>query len=106
MKFLALLFIASCGMNEITVTIPQGVYGVLSDGDTAAKNVPVTVYKAGAVGIYASGTSDESGLYQIDLSNGDYTLCTTGCTSISTPSSATVRYDWTDGPDGGTWDKI
>lgn len=107
MKYVvALLFTAACGMNEISVTIHQGVYGQLSNGDVAAVNVPVTVYKAGTAGVYAHTTSDASGVYQIDLSNGDYTLCTTGCTSISTPSAATVRYDWTDGPDGGTWDKI
>ncbi|HEY0254336.1 MAG TPA: hypothetical protein VGC41_22565 [Kofleriaceae bacterium] len=107
MKYVvALLFAAGCGTDAISVTIDQGVYGQLSGDGGAASNVAVTVYKAGTAGTYASAISGDDGVYQIDLSNGDYTICTTGCTSISTPNDATVRYDWTDGPDGGTWDKI
>jgi hypothetical protein len=108
MKYVvALLFVAGCGMDrEITLTIDQGVYGLLSSGDTAAANQKVTVFAASSTGPYATATSNHEGVYQIDLPNGDYTICTTGCTTISTPSSATVRYDWTDGPGGGTWDKI
>jgi hypothetical protein len=108
MKYVvALLFVASCGMDrEINLTIDQGVYGLLSSNDIAAANQKVTVFAASSTGPYATATSNRDGVYQIDLPNGDYTICTTGCTTISTPNSATVRYDWTDGPGGGTWDKI
>jgi hypothetical protein len=111
MKYaVALLFALApvgCGMDrEIDVTIPQGVYGLLTTDDVGAVNQEVTVYAAGSTGAFATATSDHAGVYQIDLPNGDYTICTSGCTTITTPSSATVRYDWTDGPGGGTWDKI
>lgn len=107
-KYLLLtLLVAACGMDRdiaTKVTINEGVYGQLTaDGLPVAKQ-EVTVYSA--TGTYATATSDHDGVYQIDLPNGDYTICTSACTTISTPSSATVRYDWFDGPGGGTWDKI
>jgi hypothetical protein len=106
MKYvMALLFAAGCAMDRtVDPSIDQGVYGLLSSAGLPVPNQTVTIYAAGATGAFA--TSDADGFYQIDLSNGDYMLCTVGCITISTPSSATVRYDWTDGPGGGTWDKI
>jgi len=62
------------------------------------------VYAATSSGAYATITSDGQGVYQIKLPIGDYTICTSGCITIST-SDSTVRYDWTDGPGGGTWNK-
>jgi hypothetical protein len=101
------LLVTACAMDRdiaTKVTIREGVYGQLtSDGLPVAKQ-QVTVYTAS--GTYAAATSDGDGVYQVDLPNGDYTICTSACTTITTPSSATVRYDWTDGPGGGTWDKI
>ncbi len=105
----ATILAAGCGLDrdiESRVTIPQGVYGLLTSGGVGAANQNVTVYAASASGAYATATSDHQGVYQIDLPDGDYTICTSSCISISTPSSATVRYDWTDGPGGGTWDRI
>jgi len=90
--------------RNVEPSIDQGVYGLLSSANLPVPNQMVTIYAAGAPGAFA--TSDPDGFYQIDLPNGDYMLCTVGCITISTPSSATVRYDWTDGPGGGTWDKI
>lgn len=108
MKYaLYLVLVTACAMDRdiaTKVTIAEGVYGQLtSDGLPVAKQ-QVTVYAA--TGTYATATSDGDGVYQVDLPNGDYTICTSACTTISTPSSATVRYDWTNGPGGGTWDKI
>jgi hypothetical protein len=110
MKYvLVVLLAASCGLDrniESKVTIDQGVYGLLMADGIGAANQDVTVYAANASGPYATATSDGQGVYQINLPNGDYTICTSSCATISTPSSATVRYDWTDGPGGGTWDRI
>lgn len=107
MKYVvALVLAAGCGMDPIDVKIDQGVYGRLTTADVAAPNQEVTVYSAASSGAFATGTSDHDGVYQIDLPNGDYTICTSGCIQITTPTLATVRYDWTDGPGGGTWDKI
>jgi hypothetical protein len=101
------LLVTACAMDRdiaTKVTIAEGVYGQLtSDGLPVARQA-VTVYTAS--GDYATATSDGDGVYQIALPNGDYTICTSACTTITTPSSARVRYDWTDGPGGGTWDKI
>ncbi|MEO8845326.1 MAG: hypothetical protein ABI591_22985 [Kofleriaceae bacterium] len=103
----AMALVTGCGTDrEIDVTIPQGVYGLLTTDNVGAANQEVSVYAAGSTGAFATATSDRDGVYQINLPNGDYTICTSGCTTITTPNSATVRYDWTDGPGGGTWDKI
>ena len=91
---------------EGQVTIDQGVYGLLTTEDRPANGDSVTVYSAGDSMPFATATSDSNGVYQIDLPDGDYTLCTSSCTPIATPASATVRYDWTDGPGGGHWQKI
>lgn len=106
MKYVvALLLFGGCAMDrDVQPSIDQGVYGLLSSAGLPAANQMVTIYAVGAQGM--SATSDDNGFYQIDLPNGDYMLCTVGCITISTPSLATVRYDWTDGPGGGTWDKI
>lgn len=108
MKYVLLsLLVTACAMDRdiaTKVTIHEGVYGQLTSDGLPAARQQVTVYTAS--GTYASATSDGDGVYQVDLPNGDYTICTSACTTITTPSSATVRYDWADGPGGGTWDKI
>jgi len=104
---LFLAVVAACAMDRdiaTKVTITEGVYGQLTSDSLPVAKQQVTVYSA--TGAYSTATSDGDGVYQIDLPNGDYTICTSACTTITTPSSATVRYDWTDGPGGGTWDKI
>jgi hypothetical protein len=108
MKYLLLAWlIGACGVDhdiESKVTIDQGVYGLLLAGDNLpAASESVAVYRAGATTVFATMTSDHDGVYQIDLANGDYTLCTASCTPIATPSNALVRYDWTSGPGGGEW---
>ncbi len=106
MKYAVVLLLAACGLgDEINVTIDQGVYGVLTSGGVGAANQQVSVYAASANGEYATSISDDHGVYQITLPVGDYTICTSGCITIAT-SATTVRYDWTDGPGGGTWNKI
>lgn len=109
MKYAVVLLLATgCGLNEDIVgkvTIEQGVYGLLSAGGVGAANQHVSVYAATATGAYATSTSDDQGVYQITLPIGDYTICTSGCITISTPEASVVRYDWTDGPGGGTWNK-
>ena len=102
------LFAFGCGVDRIEdrVTIGQGVYGQLTTPNGPANGDIVTVYAAGDTGAFAMSTSDSDGVYQIDLPDGDYTLCTSSCTPIATPASATVRYDWADGPGGGHWQKI
>lgn len=92
---------------EDEITIEQGVYGLLVSGcDTAgchdqpAAGAKVVVYAAGQD--QRSVTSDANGVYEIDLSTGDYTLCTSVCTAVTVPHGL-VRYDWTSGPGGGSW---
>ena len=103
------LLAVGCGVDrdiEGKVTIQQGVYGLLVTNDLPASNQDVTVFAVGAQSVFATMTSDHDGVYQIDLPDGEYTLCTSACTPISTPASDTVRYDWTSGPGGGSWQKI
>jgi hypothetical protein len=100
---------AGCGVDrniEDRVTIHEGVYGLLVTNELPIVGTEVMVYAAGDQGVFAKATSDHDGVYQIDLPTGDYTLCTEACTPIATPTSATVRYDWTSGPGGGSWQKI
>ena len=109
------LLVSGCGLDrniEGKVTIGQGVYGLLVQGcdssgcqDQPADGEHVTVYAASASTAFASADSDGDGVYQIELPGGDYTLCTYACVPISVPGSATVRYDWTSGPGGGTWSR-
>ena len=107
MRYLLLALLSvGCGVNhdiEDKVTIDQGVYGLLVANEIPAANQDVTVYAAGEATAFATMTSDGDGIYQIDLPNGDYTLCTASCTPISTPAAAKIRYDWTNGPGGGHW---
>lgn len=93
---------------EDQITIQQGVYGLLISGcdtsgcaDQPAIGEQVLVYAAGQDA--QSVTSDGNGVYEIHLSAGDYTLCTSVCTAITVPAG-TVRYDWTSGPGGGHWE--
>jgi hypothetical protein len=88
---------------EGKITIDQGVYGLLIADQVPATHQTVTVYRAGAQNAVATMTSDLDGVYQIDLPNGDYTLCTAACIPISTSNETLVRYDWTNGPGGGEW---
>jgi len=95
---------------EDQITIEQGVYGLLISGcdtsgcqDQPAARENVIVYAAGSTGPFSQGTSDDHGVYQINLVAGDYTLCTYSCTTITVPANDRVRYDWTSGPGGGQW---
>ena len=102
---------ASLDQNiEDQITIEQGVYGLLISGcdtggcqDRPAAGEHVIVYSPGANGPYSQVTSDDDGVYQINLVAGDYTLCTYSCVQISVPDHDRVRYDWTSGPGGGLW---
>lgn len=110
---LALLAVGCGGLDrdiEDDITIDQGVYGLLISGcdtsgcqDQPAAGEQVTVFAAGENRAHSMVTSDGKGIYQIDLEAGDYTLCTSSCTAISVPAFETVRYDWTSGPGGGSW---
>ena len=109
------LLLVGCGDGvdrdiEGSITIEQGVYGLLISGcdtsgclDKPAAGEHVMVYSPGEDIVHATVTSDRGGVYQIDLEPGDYTLCTYACTPITIVSSDRVRYDWTSGPGGGSW---
>src|SRR5574338_644145 len=71
--------------------------------DRPAADETVIVFAPGAKGPYSQVTSDDDGVYQINLVAGDYTLCTYSCTEITVPDHDRVRYDWTSGPGGGLW---
>jgi hypothetical protein len=95
---------------EDQITIQQGVYGLLVAGcdtsgcqDQPAAGEPVVVYAPGANGPYSKVTSNDNGVYQINLVAGDYMLCTYSCTTVTVPENGRVRYDWTSGPGGGHW---
>ncbi len=111
---LMLLALGACGGLdhdiEDRITIEQGVYGLLISGcdtsgcqDRPAAQEHVIVYAPGAKGPYSQVTSDDAGVYQINLLAGDYTLCVYSCTEITVPDHDRVRYDWTSGPGGGLW---
>ncbi|HSD87528.1 MAG TPA: hypothetical protein VLB44_08430 [Kofleriaceae bacterium] len=98
---------------EDQITIQQGVYGLLVSGcdtsgcqDQPAAGETVLVYAPGNSHVLSTVTSDNKGVYQVDLEGGDYTLCTYSCTLISVPAAAKIRADWTSGPGGGTWDTL
>jgi hypothetical protein len=113
--FPMVLALAACGAVdhdiEDQITIEQGVYGLLISGcdtsgcqDQPAAGEMVTVYAAGdADGPVTKVKSDDDGVYQINLVEGDYTLCTYSCVTASVPEYTKVRYDWTSGPGGGRW---
>ena len=95
---------------EGSITIDQGVYGLLISGcdtsgcqDKPAAGEHVMVYSPGESQVHATVTSDRSGVYQVDLEPGDYTLCTYACTPVTVRASDRIRYDWMSGPGGGTW---
>ena len=95
---------------EDQVTIDQGVYGLLIAGcDTAGCNdqpaagQQVMVFAPGEDRAHSVTTADDDGVYQIDLEDGDYTLCTSSCVPISIPAATKIRADWTSGPGGGVW---
>jgi hypothetical protein len=117
MRFvLCALFLVGCGDGvdrdiEGQITIGQGVYGLLISGcDTAdcqdkpAAGEMVMVYSPGENVVHASVRSDRTGVYQIVLEPGDYTLCTYACTPITVRAADRVRYDWISGPGGGHWE--
>jgi len=115
MRYVLLAVLAgACGgvdrSIEDQITIQQGVYGLLISGcdtsgceDQPASGEQVLVYAAGENGAYSTVTSDDNGVYQIDLPANDYTLCTYSCTPLTVPANHKVRYDWTSGPGGGSW---
>lgn len=95
---------------EDQITIEQGVYGLLIAGcdtsgckDQPAAGELVVVYSAGAKTAFTQVTSDDGGVYQINLVGGDYTLCTSSCVAVTVPSNDKVRVDWVSGPGGGHW---
>ena len=111
------VLVGGCGLDrniEDKITIRQGVYGMLITGcdtsncrDQPAIGERVVVYAPGqSNGTFAEATSDNEGVFQINLTAGDYTLCTSSCTPVTVPDHATVRFDWTSGPGGGHWDQI
>jgi hypothetical protein len=113
-SWLIALLAVGCGSVdrdiEDEITIDQGVYGLLVSGcDTSncrerpAVDESVKVYAPGETTVHARGTSNDDGVYQIDLTPGDYSLCTYSCTAITVPANDIVRYDWTSGPGGGQW---
>jgi hypothetical protein len=112
--FLAMLAVSACGSVdhdiEDQITIDQGVYGLLISGcemdgcqDQPAVGEYVVVFSAGADGVFSKVTSNDDGVYQINLVAGNYTLCTYSCTTVTVPAHGKVRYDWTSGPGGGHW---
>jgi hypothetical protein len=114
MRFcLIALVVTACGgvdsNIEDQIDIDQGVYGLLISGcDTAgcrdqpATGEQVLVYAPGEASVHARTSSDDDGIYQIDLDVGNYTLCTASCIAITVPFGV-VRHDWTSGPGGGRW---
>ena len=117
MRFaLCALFLLGCGDGvdrdiEGQITIDQGVYGLLISGcdtsdcqDKPAAGEMVMVYSPGQNVVHASVRSDRTGVYQIDLEPGDYTLCTYACTPLTVHAADRVRYDWISGPGGGHWE--
>lgn len=95
---------------EDQVTIEQGVYGLLVSGcdttgcnDQPAAGQQVMVFAPGVDRALTLTYSDDEGVYQIDLEDGDYTLCTYSCVPISIPAATKIRADWTSGPGGGVW---
>ena len=114
-SWLIALLAVGCGASvdrdiEDEITIDQGVYGLLISGcdtqgcrDQPASGERVIVYAPGQKGEHAHVTSNEDGIYQIDLGAGDYSLCTYSCTSVTVRESDIIRADWTSGPGGGNW---
>ena len=82
-SWLITLLAVGCGGSvdrdiEDNITIDQGVYGLLISGcdvqgcrDRPASGEHVMVYAPGETGVHARATSDEHGIYQIDLAAGD-----------------------------------
>ena len=107
--------VAACGGSvdtdiEDRITIEQGVYGLLISGcdtsgcqDRPASGEHVVVYSAGSSSKFSDVTSDDNGVYQINLAAGNYMLCTESCTTITVPANNKIRVDWTSGPGGGHW---
>jgi hypothetical protein len=95
---------------EDQITIEQGVYGLLVSGcdtsgchDQPANGEQVMVFAPGEDHAVATVNAGTDGVYQIVLEDGDYTVCTYSCVSISVPAATLVRADWTSGPGGGQW---
>jgi hypothetical protein len=116
-RALVVVLVAGCGIDrniEDTVTIHQGVYGLLVSGcdtsgciDQPASNEHVIIYAPGQSNrSYADTKSDGEGVFQIELPAGDYTLCTYSCTPVTVAPLDRVRFDWTSGPGGGHWQRI
>jgi len=106
----ALGLLVGCAMQpsvESQITITQGVYGQLVD--TQSHPIAAAVVTAfgppGPSDPVASNKTNHDGVYQLGIV-GDFWLCTpTSCTAtiVNVPDGALVRFDWTNGPDGGRW---
>ena len=107
MRFWLIALVAACGVGdrdiEDQITIQQGVYGLVTSADDEPAVVQIVVYAPGENGTHARASSNDTGVYEIDLAAGDYTLCIESCTSITVPEHGKIRYDWTNGPGGGRW---
>jgi|SRR5678815_1090531 len=106
-SWLIALLVAGCGSGESDIegqiTIDEGVYGLLlADGQPAA-NRQLIVYAPGENLIHTRATSNIDGVYQIELTAGDFALCADSCTAVTVRELDLVRYDWTSGPGGGFW---
>jgi hypothetical protein len=71
--------------------------------DQPAANEEVVVFAPGRE--QTSVKSDSDGVYEVDLPEGDYTICTSSCTPITIPHGK-IRVDWTSGPGGGHWEPM
>lgn len=117
MRFVIAVLLAGCTSPDpdLPVTIERGVYGltlsVCDDASTCtrrdlpAANMPVDASQSWTP--VASATSDDSGLFQLDVPDGTYELCvrfpsSSSCTPI-TVNGELVRVDWESGPGGGGW---
>jgi len=107
------LLLGACGVDrniENDITIGHGAYGLLVKGcdtsgcvDQVDGNEQVMIFAPGQPGAFDTVTSDDNGVYQVELPADTYQICTYSCTQITVPSAGTVRADWTSGPGGGNW---
>ena len=103
--------LASCGAAntgigrqvETRLTINSGVYGQTTSVDDVGNHSPepcpmtLSVFNSQDHNIaFASARSDQAGLYQIQLSPGDYTICTSfgRCTALPVLTGQCTRLDY------------
>lgn len=106
-SWLIALLLVGCGSGdrdiENQITINEGVYGLLLAEGQPAANRQLVVYAPGENLVHSRATSNADGVYQIELTPGDFALCTDSCTPVTVRELDLVRYDWTAGPGGGLW---